>query len=191
MHKQNIERLTKVVEDLRKAARDDEFASACQIALALKLAHHDGRVSNGEYMLLADFMTAKFPGSVNRAPLPVEEPSFGRDSMQYRALGNITPLLTYLQNNASTLLPDALPGSYLLDELSKVLPALVTDAGRMRGLRLIVCEQNIDLKLKMIDAVTGYLETQPDIAADDAPTVERLNEVIDGMLIAAHQARQS
>lgn len=151
---------------------------------ALRHPSDDVRMTDAEYDVAMMFMRV-VPDTIEGA----EEQR--RNDMQYRALGNITPLLTYLQGNASTLLPDALPGAYLLEELIKVLPALVTDAMRMRGLRLIVCESDMNMKVKMLDAVAGHLNTQPDVVADEKPTIERLNEVIDAILSVAHQARQS
>lgn len=72
-------------------------------------------------------------------------------------------------------------------ELLDSFDALVIDASRYRGLRLIVTEPNHDVRERMIDAVEKALPDDP----DDSPTAARVDELCDLILMAASGARNA
>lgn len=63
--------------------------------------------------------------------------------------------------------------------------ALVENANRFVGLRNIICMTDEAKRDRIVDAIDLFVTGQADFKTMDAPTPERVNELVDGMIALA------
>lgn len=69
------------------------------------------------------------------------------------------------------------------------LKHVAADAQRFAGLRMIICEPDIDKRDQMLEAIEVLMNAQPDDMGD-VPTPDRIDELVDAMLLTAAGARK-
>lgn len=73
--------------------------------------------------------------------------------------------------------------------LAALFPALVADANRYRAVRALLCEPDESKRDIVFVAVDAFMCGQTDLDDDGTLTPERWDEVVDGMLQAARDAK--